>query len=229
MRTSIEFLLQIFSTICVEICAPSLISCVNRIAVAPPAFLKIPRPAVCRSIRYFMLPNSHPDPEIRLKQLFHAIKRIYVSIFFQKSKDYIKVTSYRLEEEKMGIIIQKLVGKSQRQVLSDFSGVAKSYNFYPNPPLKSTDGTVAVAPGWVKRLSTGDLHSDSAPSIRSILFRWRYKRSSEYSPRDFFALDMLEEYTDRNIDEEKLIKKFNLRDAELGRVHLKLWAHIFGR
>lgn len=164
----------------------------------------------------FMLPNSHPDPEVRLKQLFHAIKRIYASIFFQKSKDYFKVTTYRLEEEKMAVIIQKLVGAEHNgKFYPEFSGVAKSYNFYPNPPLKSTDGTVAVAPGLGKAIVDGGLSFRFCPkfplhplqigSLEDIL---------KYTPHDFFALDMNEEYTDRNIDEERLVKKYPLSDAE---------------
>lgn len=164
----------------------------------------------------FMLPNSHPDPEVRLKQLFHAIKRIYVSIFFQKSKDYFKVTTYRLEEEKMAVIIQKLVGAEHNgKFYPEFSGVAKSYNFYPNPPLKSTDGTVAVAPGLGKAIVDGGLSFRFCPkfplhplqigTINDII---------KYTPNEFFALDMKEEYTDRNIDEERLVKKFHLSDAE---------------
>jgi CheY-like chemotaxis protein len=164
----------------------------------------------------FMLPNSHPDPEVRLKQLFHAIKRIYVSIFFQKSKDYIKVTSFRLEEEKMGVIIQKLVGSNHNgRYYPDFSGVAKSYNFYPNPPLKSTDGTVAVAPGLGKAIVDGGLTFRFCPKFpKHPLHNSDISDLLKYTPREFFALDMMEEYTDRNIDEGKLIKKYNLRDAE---------------
>jgi len=58
----------------------------------------------------YMLPNTHPDKSIRLVQLLNMIKLVYASIYFQKSKDYVKVTSYRLEEEKMAVIVQKLVG-----------------------------------------------------------------------------------------------------------------------
>lgn len=164
----------------------------------------------------FMLPNSHSDPEIRLKQLFHAIKRIYASIFFQKSKDYFKVTTYRLEEEKMAVIIQKLVGAEHNgKFYPEFSGVAKSYNFYPNPPLKSTDGTVAVAPGLGIAIVDGGLtfrfcpkfplHPLQIGSLDDIL---------KYTPHHFFALDMEAEYTDRNIKEEKLVKKYSLSEAE---------------
>ncbi|MEW6701853.1 MAG: PEP/pyruvate-binding domain-containing protein [Bacteroidota bacterium] len=164
----------------------------------------------------FMLPNNHPDPETRLKQLLHAVKRIYVSIFFQKSKDYIKVTTYRLEEEKMAVIIQKLVGAEHNgKYYPEFSGVAKSYNFYPTVPLKTTDGTAAVAPGLGKAIVDGGLSFRFCPKYPAQQMQsGNIKDLLKYSPKDFFALDLLEEYTDKNIDEEQLVKKYHLGDAE---------------
>ena len=164
----------------------------------------------------FMLPNSHPDPEVRLKQLFHAIKRIYVSVFLQKSKDYFKVTTYRLEEEKMAVIIQKLIGAEHSgKFYPEFSGVAKSYNFYPNPPLKSTDGTVAVAPGLGKAIVDGGLSFRFCPKFpKHPLQIGSLDDILKYTPNEFFALDLKEEYTDRNIIEERLVKKYSLSEAE---------------
>lgn len=163
----------------------------------------------------FMLPNNNPDVKVRLKQLIHAIKRIYVSIFYSKSKDYIRVTSYRLEEEKMAVIIQKLVGATHNgKYYPEFSGVAKSYNFYPTPPLKSSDGIVSVAPGLGKSIVEGGLtyrfcpkqpqHNLQFPTIDDLL---------KYSPKEFFALDLNEDYLDDGIAEDRLVKKYYLNDA----------------
>ena len=58
----------------------------------------------------YMIPNNNPDPEIRLKELLHCLKGVYASTFYKKAKDYMKATSYRLEEEKMAVIVQRLVG-----------------------------------------------------------------------------------------------------------------------
>jgi CheY-like chemotaxis protein len=58
----------------------------------------------------YMLPNNHPNPMIRLNQLLITIKRVYASTFYQSTKGYIKITSYRLEEEKMAVIVQKMMG-----------------------------------------------------------------------------------------------------------------------
>jgi hypothetical protein len=165
----------------------------------------------------FMLPNNHPDLNVRLKQLLHAVKRIYVSIFFKKSKDYIKVTTYRLEEEKMAVIIQKLVGAEHNgKFYPEFSGVAKSYNFYPNAPLKSTDGTVAVAPGLGKAIVDGGLSFRFCPKYPTHPMQFSNLNDFlKYTPHDFYALDLKEEYTDKNINEERLVKKYPLSVAEI--------------
>ena len=164
----------------------------------------------------FMIPNCHPDLEVRMKQLFHTIKRIYSSVFTQRSKDYFKVTSYRLEEEKMAVIIQKLVGSDHDgRFYPEFSGVAKSYNFYPNPPLKTTDGTAAVAPGFGKIIVEGGSSFRFCPKYPAHpLQLGSMEDLLKYTPNEFFALDLNEKYSDKNIDEEKLIKKYPLFEAE---------------
>lgn len=57
-----------------------------------------------------MLANSHPDIAVRAEQFGVAIKRVYASTFSQHAKRYIQATPYRLEEEKMAVIIQQAVG-----------------------------------------------------------------------------------------------------------------------
>lgn len=163
----------------------------------------------------FMLPNNNSDLKIRLNQLIHAIKRIYASVFFEKSKDYIKVTSYRLEEEKMAVIVQKIVGANHNgKFYPELSGVAKSYNFYPNPPLKSSDGLTSVAPGLGKAIVDGGLtfrfchkspqHNLQYSSIEDLL---------NYTPKEFFALDLNEEFLNDSITEDRLVKKYFLSEA----------------
>ena len=55
----------------------------------------------------YMIPNNNANPLIRLNDLLKTIKRVYASTFYQNAKNYIKITSYRSEEEKMAVIIQK--------------------------------------------------------------------------------------------------------------------------
>ena len=54
-----------------------------------------------------MLPNNNANPLIRLNDLINSIKRVYASTFYKSAKDYIKVTSYRLEEEKWQLLFRK--------------------------------------------------------------------------------------------------------------------------
>ncbi|MBS3946060.1 MAG: histidine kinase [Melioribacter sp.] len=162
----------------------------------------------------FMLPNNNPDIKVRLKQLLHAIKRIYMSIYFQRSKDYIKVTTYRLEEEKMAVIIQKVVGANHNgKYYPEFSGVAKSYNFYPNPPLKSHDGIVSVAPGLGKYIVDGGISFRFCPKYPNHILQFAtIDDLLNYSPHEFFAL-ILNDNLKNKINEDDLIKKFNLFEA----------------
>ncbi|HET6202530.1 MAG TPA: PEP/pyruvate-binding domain-containing protein [Planctomycetota bacterium] len=95
-----------------------------------------------------MVPNDHPDPGVRLRQALRAIRRVYASTFLQRAKLYIKATPYRLEEEKMAVLVQRLVGaRHGRRFYPDFAGVARSYNFYAAAPMTGADGIVSVALG----------------------------------------------------------------------------------
>jgi CheY-like chemotaxis protein len=103
-----------------------------------------------------MLPNDHPDPGVRLEELIQAIKRVYASTFSRSSKTFLKATPYRLEEEAMAVIVQRLVGRQRGGLFyPDLSGVARSYNYYPIPPMSPTDGIAAVALGLGKTVVEG--------------------------------------------------------------------------
>jgi len=95
-----------------------------------------------------MLRNNAPDPGSRLKDLTRAIKRVYASTFSCKAKGYIAATTYRLEEEKMAVMLQRVVGAPRGQrYYPDFAGVVRSHNFYPVEPMQAEDGIAAVALG----------------------------------------------------------------------------------
>ncbi|HEY7615470.1 MAG TPA: PEP/pyruvate-binding domain-containing protein, partial [Terriglobales bacterium] len=104
----------------------------------------------------FMLGNHHPDTSLRLERLMEAIKRVYASTFSQRAKAYVQATPYRLEEEKMAVILQEVVGTVHGQrFYPDFSGVLRSRNFYPVPPMTSEDGIAAVALGLGREVVGG--------------------------------------------------------------------------
>jgi CheY-like chemotaxis protein len=104
----------------------------------------------------YMLANQHPDLSVRLDELLEAIKRVYASTFSQHAKRYVRATPYRLEEEKMAVIIQQVVGAQHGQrFYPDFSGVVRSRNFYPVPPIGVEDGIATVALGLGRAVVDG--------------------------------------------------------------------------
>jgi hypothetical protein len=89
----------------------------------------------------YMLPNDHEREDVRLRQLLTAIKRVYASTFSRAAKRYLDETPYRLEEEKMAVVLQRVVGgRHGQRFYPDLAGVARSHNFYPLPPMRQEDG-----------------------------------------------------------------------------------------
>lgn len=164
----------------------------------------------------YMLPNNQTNPLVRLNDLLSAIKRVYASTFYQAPKNYIKITSYRLEEEKMAVIIQKMVGSvHENRFYPHFSGVAKSYNFYPLAPQKSTDGIISVALGLGKWVVDGGLTVRFCPKYPTDLIQfYSSKDALENSQREFYALRLDE--TNRFVEttHDTLVETFNLSVSE---------------
>ena len=104
----------------------------------------------------FMLGNQQPSFQARLDALSEAIKRVYASTFSQHAKAYVRATPYRLEEEKMAVILQQVVGTTHGpRYYPDFSGVVRSHNFYPVDPMTYSDGIAAVALGLGRTVVDG--------------------------------------------------------------------------
>jgi CheY-like chemotaxis protein len=171
----------------------------------------------------YMLPNNHTNPLIRLNDLLNTIKRVYASTFYQSAKDYIRVTSYRLEEEKMAVIIQKTVGRTHGdRFYPDFAGVAKSYNFYPLPPQKSSEGIVSVALGLGKWVVDGGNSVRFCPKYPTDLIQfYSAEETLNTTQRGFFALQ-LDASSDFGIEtHDMLVKRHDLDIAEQdGTLHL---------
>ncbi len=106
--------------------------------------------------RSYMIPNNHRDLEARLEELVTTVKRVYASTFSHCAKSYIRATPYRLEEEKMAVLVQKLVGSRHgNRFYPDFSGAANSHNYYPTGPMKPEDGIASVALGLGQTVMEG--------------------------------------------------------------------------
>ncbi len=138
----------------------------------------------------YMLANNEPDPAVRLARLVDAVQRVYASTFSSHAKGYLKATPYRLEEEKMAVLVQRIVGTRRGDVYyPNFAGVARSHNFYPTGPQRPEDGVVAVGIGLGRTVVDGGAcvrfspawprHADPAPSIDALI---------DTSQRSFFAI-----------------------------------------
>jgi CheY-like chemotaxis protein len=104
----------------------------------------------------YMLPNDDPSLDVRLGHVIAAIKRVYASTFSRRAKAYVGATPFRLEEEKMAVVLQRVVGAPHGdRFYPDFAGVARSHNFYPAEPLAAEDGIVAVALGLGRTVVDG--------------------------------------------------------------------------
>ena len=165
----------------------------------------------------FMLANRHPDLLIRLEQLMEAIKRVYASTFTQHAKAYVRATPYRLEEEKMAVILQQVVGTIHgERFYPDFSGVVRSRNFYPVPPMNAEDGIAAVALGLGREVVGGG---------KCLTFCPRYPRNLVQfssvddilanSQREFWAMELEHSgrHTENPVDEFREVR-FGLETAE---------------
>ncbi|MFO7607850.1 MAG: PEP/pyruvate-binding domain-containing protein [Candidatus Krumholzibacteriia bacterium] len=140
----------------------------------------------------YMLPNSHADLKVRLDQLCDAIKLVYASSYSRGAKSYIEATSNRIEEEKMAVIIQQMVG--QRYETYDyphFAGVAHSCNFYPGQGMQTGDGVVTVALGLGRMVAEGGKALRFSPARPGVLPQFGTTRDwLDNSQRQFFAVDV---------------------------------------
>jgi CheY-like chemotaxis protein len=172
----------------------------------------------------FMLANHDAELNTRLEELYEAIKRVYASTFTQHAKRYIHATPFRLEEEKMAVMIQELVGAAHGpRFYPDFSGVVRSRNFYPAEPMQPNDGIAAVALGLGRTVVDGG---------KSLSFCPRYPRNMiqfssvedilRNAQTEFMALDLAPsngqpeaaEAVPHHVIEHLRERSFPLRDAE---------------
>ncbi len=138
-----------------------------------------------------MIPNQGPLKR-RLADLIAAVKSVYASTYSRQAKAFLRMTPYSLEEEKMGVIIQKMVGVAHgNRFYPDFAGVARSHNVYPAPPMKAEDGIAAVALGLGRTVVEGGACVRFCPKYpRKILGSPSVDTFLKTSQREFLALDL---------------------------------------
>jgi CheY-like chemotaxis protein len=140
----------------------------------------------------FMLANCHADIQVRLEQLLEAIKLVYASTFSQHAKAYVRATPYRLEEEKMAVVVQQVVGAAHSdRFYPDFSGVVRSRNFYPMGNITVADGFAAVALGLGRAVVTGGKSLSFSPRHPQHLVQFSSVEDVlANSQTDFWALEL---------------------------------------
>jgi CheY-like chemotaxis protein len=140
----------------------------------------------------YMVPNNAVSLDERLAQLETAIKAVYASTFSTAAKDYVRATNYRLEEEKMAVIVQRILGNPhETRFYPHFSGVARSHNSYPSAVQKGEDGIAAVALGLGQAVVDGSAVLHFCPRYpRQIQQLAEPREFLKHSQRDFYSLDL---------------------------------------
>lgn len=163
-----------------------------------------------------MLPNDQHGDDIRFLNLINAIKFVYASTFSRQAKSYIGGTSHRIEDEKMAVLIQPVIGTLHHDCFyPDFSGVARSYNYYPVGQAKPEDGVVNVALGLGKTVVDGGISLRFTPAFAGILPQFpSIKDMFNFSQRDFYAISMKHVASVAFLEEDQYVIKQGLDRAE---------------
>jgi len=163
-----------------------------------------------------MLPNNHPDDSLRLKQLIHAVKLVYASTYFSAAKAYISATPNRIEEEKMAVILQRVVGRRHGETLYPcIGGVGQSHNFYPVHGIEPEDGASSVVLGLGKAVVEGERSLWFSPMHPKILPQFPGTEDYlEHAQREFWYLDLSRPESFAQIDGNGCLAKAGLDRAE---------------
>ena len=150
----------------------------------------------------YLLPNSNPDINVRISQAGEAIKLVMASVYSNTAKGYVKAIDFKIEEEKMAVIIQEVVGNKFGDLYyPHLSGVAQSYNFYPFAHMKPEEGFAIAAIGLGKYVAEGNKAYRFSPKYPTIEINTT-KNQLRNSQVKFYAVDLKKE--DLNLLEGEL-------------------------
>lgn len=164
-----------------------------------------------------MLPNGNPSFDERFRAFTSAIKLVYSSTYLRQARAYIQSTNHRPEEEKMAVLIQPVVGRMHgERYYPHFSGVGRSYDYYPAGGAKPEDGVVNAAVGLGKTIVDGGVSLRFSPKHPGIMPQFTGVRDMlSLSQRTLWALDM-SSGAGAGMDEEEdqYLLRLGLEDAE---------------
>lgn len=164
----------------------------------------------------FMIPNCNEDMDIRLNHLLTAMKLVYASTFHKKSQSYMKTTGNRIDDEKMGIVIQNVVGKQYDDYFyPTFSGTLQTYNFYPVDKINRENGIANVALGLGRTIANGEKSLRFSPSFPKALLQY-YNVDSIFqnSQSKFYAINLKNDNKILSGKEDDNLKHLPLQEAE---------------
>ncbi len=163
-----------------------------------------------------MIPNNQADTDARFLSLVNAVKFVFASTFFQQAKAYIEATGHRPQEEKMAVIIQEVVGRKRHdRFYPDFSGVGRSYNYYPVGHARPEDGVVNVALGLGKTIVDGGTSLRFTPAYPEVLPQFGTVRDMmDNAQRRFYAVDMGHSASTAFAEEDQYLARHELAAAE---------------
>ncbi len=163
----------------------------------------------------YLIPNNHPDLEVRYQQLETAIKLVYSSIFTESAQAYFDAVSYKIEEEKMAVVIQEVIGHEYNdKYYPSISGVAQSYNYYPIAYMEPEDGFSVAAVGLGMYVVGGENSFRFCPKYPNLNAA-SLKDQLRDTQKKFYAIDLSNPAIDLIADgEDAAIKKYRIKDAE---------------
>ena len=131
------------------------------------------------------------DAEVMLRLLASAIKGVYASVFYKDSKAYMSATSNVIDQEKMAVILQAVVGKDyDGRFYPNISGVLRSINYYPVDDERTEDGIANLALGLGKYIVDGGQTLRVSPyHPNQVLQTSEMEAALRDTQTQFYALD----------------------------------------
>ena len=161
----------------------------------------------------YMIPHVVDKYEM-LRMLSDAIKGVYASVFYADSKAYMTATSNVIDQEKMAVIIQEVVGDYHNDYyFPSFSGVGRSLNYYPINDEQPEDGVAEIAIGLGKYIVDGGLSLRFSPRhSEKVLQTSTLDLALRDTQTRFYALDMHKIEHEFNVDDGFNISKVKVQD-----------------
>lgn len=163
----------------------------------------------------YMIPYMEDKYEM-LRMLSDAIKGVYASVFYKDSKAYMQATSNVIDQEKMAVILQEVVGTQYGdRYYPAISGVARSINYYPINDELAEEGTVSLALGLGKYIVDGGLTLRVCPyHPNQVLQTSELEIALRETQTRFYALDLKNTGHNFSLDDGFNLLKLHIKDAE---------------